>query len=277
MAREYFFTVEYPGVETKKSDKLYIIPQNYITLFFFRYGYFFNNDSSIIKKSHLDFRGAQNTVTKSKEEIDISINDKAFPELENFYLGRTFLDEGYLYLISKEDKNKFWEYKVSKNGLFTPVVWGQENDKDIKEVEAIGVGPCKIFVKPAEYYIAFSRTRWDKKYFRQLLSDENKLKERAQLINCNGIHRTTVSSNSEVVNYNELTFGYHKGRNYEKYLQDIQQAFAFCENLDDPAPDAKIDVYFDDMFITLRDSETLLAVQKIFLKSSTKKHYTSKP
>jgi hypothetical protein len=86
-----------------------------------------------------------------------------------------------------------------------------------------------------------------------------------------------VSSNSEVVNYNELTFGYHKGRNYEKYLQDIQQAFAFCENLDDPAPDAKIDVYFDDMFITLRDSETLLAVQKIFLKSSTKKHYTSKP
>ena len=253
MAQEYFFTVEYPGVETKKSDKLYIIPQNYITLFFFRYGYFFNNDSSIIKKSHLDFRGAQNTVTKSKEEIDISINDKAFPELENFYLGRTFLDEGYLYLISKEDKNKFWEYKVSKNGLFTPVVWGQENDKDIKEVEAIGVGPCKIFVKPAEYYIAFSRTRWDKKYFRQLLSDENKLKERAQLINCNGIHRTTVSSNSEVVNYNELTFGYHKGRNYEKYLQDIQQAFAFCENLDDPAPDAKIDVYFDDMFITLRD------------------------
>ena len=49
MAQEYFFTVEYPGAETKKSDKLKVFKESGVTLHFFRYGYF-------LKNSHIDLK-----------------------------------------------------------------------------------------------------------------------------------------------------------------------------------------------------------------------------
>ncbi|WP_314286611.1 hypothetical protein [Capnocytophaga sputigena] len=55
MAQEYFFTVEYPGAETKKSDKLKVFKESGVTLHFFRYGYFLKNSPIDLKVDYYPY------------------------------------------------------------------------------------------------------------------------------------------------------------------------------------------------------------------------------
>ena len=55
MAREFFFTVEYPGVETKISSRIELTEGSGVTLHFFRYGYFLKNSPIDLKVDYYPY------------------------------------------------------------------------------------------------------------------------------------------------------------------------------------------------------------------------------
>ena len=264
MAQEYFFTVEYPGAETKKSDKLKVFKESGVTLHFFRYGYFLKNspidlkvdyypyilyENEKLRKPYLDkqprkfkknnfyptinprdehlqkyeknssskknqkedylkeiqkinpeevsilyYEEVETVMRKCVKQEDVEI-ENPFPILDNFYVARTFLDAGYLYIFGKNDKNFFREYKVDEYGEYYPIIWTEGNDRDYREPNW---KPSKVIVPPDEYYFAFSRVQLSLKYIQKLRSNEEALSNRAQLINC-GLRVNDPKATDEVV------------------------------------------------------------------------------
>ena len=264
MAQEYFFTVEYPGAETKKSDKLKVFKESGVTLHFFRYGYFLKNspidlkvdyypyilyENEKLRKPYLDrqprkfkknnfyptinprdehlqkneknssskknqkedylkeiqkinpeevsilyYEEVETVMRKCVKQEDVEI-ENPFSILDNFYVARTFLDAGYLYIFGKNDKNFFREYKVDEYGEYYPIIWTEGNDRDYREPNW---KPSKVIVPPDEYYFAFSRVQLSLKYIQKLRSNEEELSKRAQLINC-GLRVNDPKATDEVV------------------------------------------------------------------------------
>ena len=262
MAREFFFTVEYPGVETKISSRIELTEGSGVTLHFFRYGYFLKNSPIDLKVDYYPYilykneelqrlnkqlgkiaennfyptinardehlqKYEKNSSSKknqkeyylkkiqkiNREKVSIQYNkevetvmrkcvkqedveiENPFPFLDNFYVARTFLDAGYLYIFGKNDKNFFREYKVDEYGEYYPIIWREGNNRDYREPNW---NPSKVIVPPDEYYFAFSRVQLSLKYIQKLRSDDEALSNRAQLINC-GLRVNDPKATDEVV------------------------------------------------------------------------------
>ena len=264
MAREFFFTVEYPGVETKISSRIELTEGSGVTLHFFRYGYFLKNSPIDLKvdyypyilyeneklrkpysdkqprkfkknnfyptinprDEHLQKNEKKSSSKKNQKEDYLKEIQKINPEevsilyyeevetvmrkcvkqedveienpfsiLDNFYVARTFLDAGYLYIFGKNDKNFFREYKVDEYGEYYPIIWIEGNNRDYREPNW---KPSKVIVPPDEYYFAFSRVQLSLKYIQKLRSDDEALSNRAQLINC-GLRVNDPKATDEVV------------------------------------------------------------------------------
>ena len=264
MAREFFFTVEYPGVETKISSRIELTEGSGVTLHFFRYGYFLKNspidlkvdyypyilyENEKLRKPYLDkqprkfkknnfyptinprdehlqkneknssskknqkedylkeiqkinpeevsilyYEEVETVMRKCVKQEDVEI-ENPFSILDNFYVARTFLDAGYLYIFGKNDKNFFREYKVDEYGEYYPIIWIEGNNRDYREPNW---KPSKVIVPPDEYYFAFSRVQLSSKYIQKLRSNEEALSNRAQLINC-GLRVNDPKATDEVV------------------------------------------------------------------------------
>jgi len=264
MAREFFFTVEYPGVETKISSRIELTEGSGVTLHFFRYGYFLKNspidlkvdyypyilyENEKLRKPYLDkqprkfkknnfyptinprdehlqkneknssskknqkedylkeiqkinpeevsilyYEEVETVMRKCVKQEDVEI-ENPFSILDNFYVARTFLDAGYLYIFGKNDKNFFREYKVDEYGEYYPIIWIEGNNRDYREPNW---KPSKVIVPPDEYYFAFSRVQLSLKYIQKLRSDDEALSNRAQLINC-GLRVNDPKATDEVV------------------------------------------------------------------------------
>ena len=264
MAREFFFTVEYPGVETKISSRIELTEGSGVTLHFFRYGYFLKNSpidlkvdyypyilykNEKLRKPYLDkqlgkiaennfysrinardehlqkneknssskknqkedylkeiqkinpeevsilyYEEVETVMRKCVKQEDVEI-ENPFSILDNFYVARTFLDAGYLYIFGKNDKNFFREYKVDEYGEYYPIIWREGNDRDYREPNW---KPSKVIVPPDEYYFAFSRVQLSLKYIQKLRSNEEELSKRTQLINC-GLRVNDPKASDEVV------------------------------------------------------------------------------
>jgi hypothetical protein len=284
MAREYFFTVEYPGAETKISPKLEEREEQGVSLYFFRYGYFLKNSLTDLKVDYYAYtenegrKKYQKKTALTGEIVDpyekrkfhcddnmktfmqncvewesVALNSYSLPTLENFYIGRTFLEQGYLYILGKNNRNFFREYEVTEYGKIKPIVWRKGNDGDCREPDD-AKEYYDVIVPPAEYYIAFARTQWSRRYIQNLLSDEEALKNRFQLIDCR-LYVNMVQTSDEIVSPDYITVvcpPQHK--QFENFIK-LSELTIREYNSKSPNRTQKIEgnEIFDKVFITLKD------------------------
>ena len=126
MDKKIFFTVEYPGAETKKSPDL-CVREKGIYLHFLRTGLFLKNTDDSKPQYEVETI-YNNNYFKTKENGIIEIDGMdmygGLPEFEHFDLVHTALNEGYLYLINDDPKSKnaFIEVEVDSLGRLRYII-----------------------------------------------------------------------------------------------------------------------------------------------------------
>ena len=257
-----FFTVEYPGAETKKGPELKFIPAG-VYLHFLRYGYFrkeneyrevFYHDVTLYKS-----KSDKASVINGEELYDldgIELSPNMPPSLEHFDLVRTVLDEGYLYLINDDPnaEDAFREVQVDSLGRLNYII--EKGSR--KEVYKDKRGTFRddnyqfLVVQPnTKYWIAFSLYQWDYKYLKEMLTNEEKRKERMQLVECKKIIPEEDHFTNHIKSYKNIKDSFlpldKREKSFEEKLKIIeideknQTKFKGKNNL------------YEDLFITLSD------------------------
>lgn len=257
-----FFTVEYPGAETKKGPELKFIPAG-VYLHFLRYGYFrkeneyrevFYQDITLYKS-----KSDKASVINGEELYDldgIELSPNMPPSLEHFDLVRTVLDEGYLYLINDDPnaEDAFREVQVDSLGRLNYII--EKGSR--KEVYKDKRGTFRddnyqfLVVQPnTKYWIAFSLYQWDYKYLKEMLTNEEKRKERMQLVECKKIIPEEDHFTNHIKSYKNIKASFlpldKREKSFEEKLKIIeideknQTKFKGKNNL------------YEDLFITLSD------------------------
>lgn len=257
-----FFTVEYPGAETKKGPELRFIPAG-VYLHFLRYGYFrkeneyrevFYHDVTLYKS-----KSDKASVINGEELYDldgIELSPNMPPSLEHFDLVRTVLDEGYLYLINDDPnaEDAFREVQVDSLGRLNYII--EKGSR--KEVYKDKRGTFRddnyqfLVVQPnTKYWIAFSLYQWDYKYLKEMLTNEEKRKERMQLVECKKIIPEEDHFTNHIKSYKNIKASFlpldKREKSFEEKLKIIeideknQTKFKGKNNL------------YEDLFITLSD------------------------
>ncbi|MFK8268640.1 toxin VasX [Capnocytophaga cynodegmi] len=265
MNKTYIFTMEGAGASLKKSPEL-IIREKGVYLHFLRYGLFDRNSQE--KKIETDYIP---TIVKKILKVDenqktetIEINEikavetialKGVPSLENFHVARTVMNTGYIYLINDEPNKKdiFKELYVGEDGKLQYIIKEGKKNKKYSDLRTFPFDQEKLdylIVKPnSRYWVAYSAVQWSYSYLLELISDQEKRKERMKLIICEGIKKDEeppIHLNS----IKDVSVCFHKDDSrffiWERNLQHI------CA--DEKAQDKKGDNrVYEDMFITLDD------------------------
>ncbi|TAJ08150.1 hypothetical protein DMA11_21520 [Marinilabiliaceae bacterium JC017] len=250
---EYVFTCEGAGVKTKPSPVL-VSKKAGIRLHFMRYGLFRRDDESILDVTAPRGEGAQKKhVATSKEAEVIALKDA--PSLDNFYVGRTALNRGYVYIIVENDPDLWYEYEVDELGLFSPVFWADNKDKnghykDIRKASG-KKEKDKIFKNGTILWITYSQVQWTIDYHTQMRTDEEKRKERMLRVECTGFEKGGDNPHEYAIPYDEVTGTYISAhRPQSLWLDDKLKEIAADETAPDPKNENTIK---EDMFITLHD------------------------
>ena len=262
MDKKFFFTVEYPDAETKKSPELKLIPAG-VYLHFLRYGYFrkeneyrevFYHDVTLYKSKSDKASVINGEKLYDLDGIELSPNMPPF--LEHFDLVRTVLDEGYLYLINDDPnaEDAFREVQVDSLGRLNYII--EKGSR--KEVYKDKRGTFRddnyqfLVVQPnTKYWIAFSLYQWDYKYLKEMLTNEEKRKERMQLVECKKIIPEEDHFINHIKSYKNIKASFlpldKREKSFEEKLKIIeideknQTKFKGKNNL------------YEDLFITLSD------------------------
>lgn len=265
MNKTYIFTMEGAGASLKESPEL-VIKEKGVYLHFLRYGLFDRNSQE--KKIETDYIP---TIVKKILKVDenqktetIEINEikavetialKGVPSLENFHVARTVMNTGYIYLINDEPNKKdiFKELYVGEDGKLQYIIKEGKKNKKYSDLRTFPFDQEKLdylIVKPnSRYWVAYSAVQWSYSYLLELISDQEKRKERMKLIICEGIKKDEeppIHLNS----IKDVSVCFHKDDSrffiWERNLQHI------CA--DEKAQDKKGDnQVYEDMFITLDD------------------------
>ena len=242
---EYFFECTGGGVTKAVASPKKEALKKGIKLHFFRYGFF-------EKKSAQDSVIDLDSILKRKKNYtvnEVKIANSNIPELENFYLARTFLRPGYVYVIDKNDNNKYKEYQVNESGKLTSIVWTRGNDGDIRKPS----GNARAFItinSPGEYYVVYSPVQWGRKFFNEINGSDEKKQEFMQTINCVGIEIGNTPESDEVVSYKDV-----KVVSFKDHLQRGE----FRDNLREIYVDEEKETekggndFYEDMFVMLDD------------------------
>ena len=99
MAQEYFFTVEYPGVETKISSRIELTEGSGVTLHFFRYGYFLKNSPIDLKVDYYPY------ILYKNEELQ-RLNKQLGKIAENNFYSRINARDEHLQKYEKNSSSK---------------------------------------------------------------------------------------------------------------------------------------------------------------------------
>jgi len=174
---------------TNEAEDFFIEFNNYIRLYFLRYGLFAKHN----KDEHLV---SPNSKEDQEEELTLPTLEVAPPSLEHFVVGRTALNSGYLYLFDEEDKDLFYEYQLHIDGrartIYEPVYEeDQRTNNGNLEDHRVSSGEFetkKEFMKDQRLWIGYSQVQWTGEYHREMLDagpDERKKKGLVR-VNCLG-------------------------------------------------------------------------------------------
>ena len=190
--------MEGAGASLKESPEL-IIRDKGIYLHFLRYGLFDRNSQEkeiqtdytpSVQKKILKIDKNQKIETIQTNEIKAVqiVGLKTLPALENFYVARTVINAGYIYLINDDSDKKdlFKELFVGEDGKMQYIIKKGKKNQEYPDLRT----PCfdqekldYLVVKPdSKYWIAYSAVQWSYSYLKELISDKEKTK-RANEIN----------------------------------------------------------------------------------------------
>lgn len=242
---EYFFECTGGGVTKPVVSPKKEALKKGIKLHLFRYGFF---EKKSTEDAAIDLDG----ILEGKKEYsvdEVKVTNSKIPEVENFYLARTFLRLGYIYIIDKSDNNKYKEYQIDESGKLKGIVWTKDNNGDIRKA----TGNSRSFItinRPGEYYIAYSPVQWSKTFFNEINGSDEKKQKFMQTVNCAGIEIGCSPESDEVVSYKDV-----KVVSFKDHLQRRE----FRDNLREIHVDEKEQTdegensFYEDMFVTLND------------------------
>ena len=260
MDKKFFFTVEYPGAETKKGPDLYV-PEGEISLYFLRFSLFFENadylyteyqNATICEQTNEDiYSGISNPLG----DVEV-IRKEGLPlPFEKFDLVRTGLNQGYLYLINDdpEAEDAFRELEVNQSGFLSYIIEkGKRNVRydDVRpEIDIRDDRQNVVVPKNSKYWIAYSMIQWDYNYLKEMLSNAEKRKERMQLVECKGFDATKDNSANDIKSYKYVKAAFPVGDTriylFEKELKRIAAYYKSSKESENQL--------LEEMFITLDD------------------------
>jgi len=284
MDKKFFFTVEYPGAETKKGPVLYV-PEGEISLYFLRFSLFFENTDClydeyqnatiyeyVTKYVPIDETGEQE---EQLDDVEL-IRKEGLPlHFEKFDLVRTGLNQGYLYLINDdpEAEDAFRELEVNQSGFLSYIIEkGKRNVRydDVRpEIDIRDDRQNVVVPKNSKYWIAYSMIQWDYNYLKEMLSNAEKRKERMQLVECNGIDTAQDNLANDIKSYKYVKAAFPVGDNriylFEKELKRIAAYYK--------SPKESENQLLGEMFITLNDPMGCAFDMGIKLREEHTLHY----
>ena len=259
MDKKIFFTVEYPGAETKKSPDL-CVREKGIYLHFLRTGLFLKNTDDSKPQYEVETI-YNNNYFKTKENGIIEIDGMdmygGLPKFEHFDLVHTALNEGYLYLINDnpKSKNAFIEVEVDSLGRLRYII--RKGKKHKKYDNSRNSSPQEeyiqyLVVQPnTKYWIAFSYYQWSHKYLKEMLNDVEKRKKRMRLIDCKAIKIDDDNSAGNPKSYKKVKAAFRPSDEKKRYHFKYDFDIVICDE-NNQSSNGDNDFY-EDLFIILDD------------------------
>ncbi len=216
-------------------------------LHFLRYGFFQKKSKDDIGYA---LGGPENSDTYSVNEMDVSNGD--IQSTDQFYVGRTSLRKGYIYLINDEDINDFIEIEVAADGKMKNILWQPTGDSqkpydDIRPAEEEELPHLDLdLMQMRHMWVAFSPVQWTYDYHQQMLQDKEKRKEHMTLIDCGGIKKGEETAQEHALPHSELKIAHYKKHPNHRLLKNKIKKIENTEQKSD-------DEYYEDIFITLHD------------------------
>ncbi len=248
--RSYRYTCSGAGVSTDHSSKIQaLLPGT--RLHFLRYGYF-DKHSEVDVGFHID--GPETGNNYSVNELDVSNGD--MQSTDNFYVARTTLNEGFIYLLNESDTDDFHELAVNCCGGMSRVFWGNvgtlKRDGDYSDTrKSIVENIDYMLVDPKKkMWIAYSPVQWSIDFCNEIISNSDKRSEHMMLVDCAGIKKGEETASEHVLPFSEIKFVHYKSHPNHNRLEKEVKLINYGENTEDAKDDNKI---YEDMFITFHD------------------------
>lgn len=282
----YSFTAHYNEISSKEQPTITTEPQG-VRLHFLRFGLFDHNVDHKTSTYHspdtqefynsifLDQnkKTAIGKVVKEKETTNTTKNDDTqqvtipldevilentikLPKLENFYIARTPLRAGYVYMINeKNPKDDFKEFKVDDFGMFEEIEWekNKENGKYLDIRKATGKKLMYKILQSNEqtYCLAYSPVQWSVKYVNEILTNAEKRAEQCTTkFVCKGLPKDQESKDAAITHYKETSIVVPNSHPMAHKYKDILYSIAADEKQQEKSGDNEL---LEDLFITLTD------------------------
>eukprot|EP01090_Pellita_catalonica_P002648 TRINITY_DN1221_c0_g1_i3.p1 TRINITY_DN1221_c0_g1~~TRINITY_DN1221_c0_g1_i3.p1 ORF type:complete len:1120 (-),score=198.21 TRINITY_DN1221_c0_g1_i3:912-4271(-) len=282
----YSFTAHYNEISSKEQPSIITEPQG-VRLHFLRFGLFdYNVDHKTSTYHSPDTQEFYNSifldqnkkpaigkVVKEKETTNTTKNHNTqkvtiplgevvlentikLPKLENFYIARTPLRAGYVYMINeKNPKDDFKEFKVDEFGMFEEIEWerNKENGKYLDIRKATGKKLMYKILQSNEqtYCLAYSPVQWSVKYVNEILTSAEKRAEQCTTkFVCKGLPKNKESKDAAVTHYKETSIVVPNSHPMTHKYKDILYSIAADEKQQEKSGDNEL---LEDLFITLHD------------------------
>lgn len=282
----YSFTAHYNEISSKEQPAITTEPQG-VRLHFLRFGLFdYNVDHKTSTYHSPDTQEFYNSifldqnkkpaigkVVKEKETTNTTKNDDTqqvtipldevilentikLPKLENFYIARTPLRAGYVYMINeKNPKDDFKEFKVDDFGMFEEIEWekNKENGKYLDIRKATGKKLMYKILQSNEqtYCLAYSPVQWSVKYVNEILTNTEKRAEQCTTkFICKGLPKNQQSKDAAVTHYKETSIVVPNSHPMAHKYKDILYSIAADEKQQEKNGGNEL---LEDLFITLTD------------------------
>ncbi len=254
------YTVEVSGggapVNREKPILEALLPG--VRLHFLRYGLFLKSSETDVG---YNIAGSIDGGSYSTSEMDASNGNLASTDL--FYVAKTSLKKGYLYLFNADNPNDYHELAVDDYGAITPIIWNSKNlqedgstPKDQRTANPKSIRYKRIVNKerdnPKKYWIGFSPVQWSYEYHRTMLnaSDADKQQANMVLVTCGGLQVGEEEAQEHVSTYQDVKFVHYKEHpNHSKLKQTIRQV----NSQEGKETREGNNTTYEDMFITLHD------------------------
>lgn len=229
-----------------------------IRLHFLRYGLFVKDAVSDVG---YNIKGSSNDEGFTTKEMDASNN--GLDSTDIFYVAKTSLNNGYLYLFNDDNVNDYHELSINQEGKITPILWKKSNlredgktpkntrtskEKNIRYKLVVN----KEKDKPKKYWIGYSPVQWSYEDHKKMLnaSEEDKKKANLILVTCGGIKNGEETAQEHVSTYKDVKFVHYKGHpNHEALKSTIRQV----NKQEAKENESGNNSVYEDMFITLHD------------------------
>lgn len=193
--------------------------------------------------------------TVNLEEVTV-LGIKELPKNDNFYVARTAMREGYLYLIDEADpQNNFLEYEIDALGFLHTISFKKNKDTNgnYKEYRTASKKPVSHVTvkKGSNWSICYSPVQWGLQYLQKVTTDTDYRKKRMKRIACTGFTKgEEQTEDPHILPYYKADAVFDKESAYSgSYHKTLQQIYA-TERAEEVRGNNET---LEDMFIILDD------------------------